>query len=257
MSKFYYVNRIATYLFLLPLCCSFSFHSIGQSVLEFQFDTNLLDSSPTANHLTNDVGAVAFGTSNMGDPSLVLDGNDRLVTNMPFNNSAFQETVLSLWVKVDMALPQRQIIIQGAFMGFAILVQANSGNLCAFFDSSSSGCLESIDPITDGQWHLVEVQNNGTNTTMAVDGVSQGSVSDPLFVGSGGANNRIYIGRSNQNVNPLVGEINQLKLYSTIAAFEADQAASVIPSAPEWALLILGLLLTSIAVVRIRKVSLT
>lgn len=141
-------------------------------------------------------------------------------------------------------------------MGFGVLVNAVTGNICGFFDASSAGCLQSTVSVVDGNWHHIVFQNDGSTTSLFIDGVFQASQAETLFTGNG----NIYVGATNLNASPFQGELDQIRIYDRLITPEEARAAAScfpqsenIPTMGEWSLAIVALLLLIASVIFIKE----
>jgi len=67
------------------------------------------------------------------------------------------------------------------------------------------------------------IQNDGSTTYLYVDGVLDTSIPDALHVGNGDYYNKLYLGKSNLNVQPFTGYLNDARIYDRmLSASEID-----------------------------------
>lgn len=196
------------------------FYSQSQSLTDslkahFKFEGNLRDSSGFGEDLTT-TDPVNYELICANDSAFEFDGNVRLGSVGTFNNSAYTETAISLWFKTSTIKSSRQLILQGAAIGFAILIEASTGNLDVFFDGSSAGSLTSPSSVADGNWHHMVAQNNGTKTFMYIDTVLIDSITESLFNGTGASNNKLFFGKTSFNFDPYTGSLNEVRIYNRI-----------------------------------------
>ncbi|WP_420573796.1 LamG-like jellyroll fold domain-containing protein [Kordia sp.] len=210
---------IKKYVFTFFTIFFLQFFLFGQNITEglqahYEFDQTLLDGTENDNDLNTSDGTISYELTTVNDYAISFDGNSQTSTISSFDNSSFTEIAVSLWVKSNTTTSNLQICLQGAYMGFGAYIQANSGKFIGFFDSSSSGSYESTNAITDGLWHHIVIQNNGTTTYMYVDGVLDGSISENLVVGNGTSTNKLYLGKSNLGVQNFTGSLNDVRIYN-------------------------------------------
>ena len=179
----------------------------------YKFDNNLEDETVNNNDLALYSGTISYSTVTSGDECLNLNGLSRVRSVNVYNNTTYTEIAISLWFKASSTTNDLQIICQGAEMGFGIYIQANTGKLLGFVDGSSSNSYVSSTSVVNNEWHHVVVQSNGTTTFMYLDGVLDGSLQEPLSVGNGDTDNRLFFGRSNLNAYPFTGSINECRIY--------------------------------------------
>lgn len=119
---------------------------------------------------------------------------------------------MSVWVKSD-PVTERKTIVQGAYLGFGIMLDP-TGRILAFFDGSSAGSVETSSTVDDGQWHHIVAQNDGTTTTIYIDGQQNATISETLFtLGGASAQARLYLGTSNLGSGQYTGAADNFKLY--------------------------------------------
>lgn len=191
----------------------------------YKFNSNLLDETSNNNDLQLDFGSASFGNiPPTGYKSMAFNGQTRLSSISIFNNSQFTETAIAVWVKSSTITSDLQTIVQGAYCGFGVYIEQNTGKLMGFYGSNSIYAYKSKQPITDGQWHHVTTQSDGTTTYVYIDGILDGSTTnDGYIVGNGSSNNILYLGRSNGNAYPFTGEIYDLRIYNrTLSQCEID-----------------------------------
>lgn len=179
----------------------------------FTFDGDLLDYSGNAYHLQNGIGSITYNVVSGTDQSVVFDGFNRLDQMGSFDNSTWTSSAVSLWVKSSTINSIDQTLIQGAYMGFAVLIGDNNGHIGGFFQSSSSTAYYNSSNIADGNWHHILYQTNGSTIFLYVDGVYIGSQSHTLVTGNGGGNNKLYFGQSIIFPRPFTGELNECRIY--------------------------------------------
>ncbi|MEO0875478.1 MAG: LamG domain-containing protein [Bacteroidota bacterium] len=190
----------------------------------YEFNGNLLDETDFSHDLEISSGSISYSREPKGDESLVLDGSVQIRTARSFDNSSYQEISISLWFKSSTIRSVDQIMLQGAFLGFGILIAPHTGKVMGFFDGTSRGSIQSQKSLTDGEWHHVVLQSIGYKTFLYVDGELNASMVEPLAVGNGRYNNRLYIGRSNYGVRPFIGSLNDIRIYNrSLTQEEIDQ----------------------------------
>jgi hypothetical protein len=141
-----------------------------------------------------------------------------------FNNSSFNESAIAVWVKSSTITSKLQIIVQGAYIGFGVYIEGNTGKLMGFYGGNSVYAYKSTNPITDGKWHHVTTQSDGNSTYVYIDGVLDGSTTnDGFYTGNVGSDNKLYLGKSNLNTYPFTGSIYDLRIYDrTLTECEID-----------------------------------
>jgi len=205
------------------LCLLFSFFSIAcfsQSLQDslkayFKFDGTVLDATSNNEDLKNPTSP-DYRVVNGTDSAFYFNGNERLEGVSSYDNSSYNEIAISLWFKTGTINNTRQLILQGANMGFAVLIEPTTGKVSAFFDSNSSGRIIGNNNLADNVWHHLVAQNNGNITYLYVDGSLVASKTDQLYTGNGSSNNKLYFGKTNLNLDSFTGSINNVRIYNRI-----------------------------------------
>jgi len=201
-------------------------NQIADPEVVYDFENSLFDGSPNSYHLSG-TGNLNYELFAANDYAIKFDGTYSISTSNAFDNTNYTSSAISLWVKSSKIIATNQTVLQGAFLGFGVYIEANTGRIMGFFDGSAAGSYKSSMPITDGTWHHIVVQSDGSTTSMYIDGVFDGSINEPLVVGNGNANNQIYLGLTNQGLNPFTGSVNQVQIYDrTLAQCEITDLAS-------------------------------
>lgn len=182
----------------------------------FEFNGTLQDATAHNHDLMLSSGTLNYTVNPNGDSVLVLDGNTKLHTIGSFDNSTFTETSISLWFKSSTITNDIQIIFQGVHIGFGVYIAPNTGKIMGFFDGSSVGAYESSMVLTDNNWHHIIIHSDGGLTSMYVDGQLDGILQEPMMTGTGGSSNQFYIGRSNFNIMPFTGQLNDVRVYNRV-----------------------------------------
>ena len=180
----------------------------------FEFEGNSQDVSGNNEHLINSLTSPSFTNFNATDSAYYFDGQTRLESQTNFDNSNYSALAISMWVKTSSL--SNQTLIQGAFMGFGVYINSSNRKASCFFDFSSANSLVGFTTINDGQWHHIVAQNNGTESFVYVDGAFENNQLEPLIVGNGLSNNKIYLGMTNLSANPLLGSLNDVRIYDRI-----------------------------------------
>ena len=224
------LNDLRIYNRMLSQCEIDELNGSGSSsaTASYFFDGNLADSSVNRNDLQF-TGSLSYELFATNDSAIVFDGLSQAASISSFDNSSFTSSAISLWVKSTTITSDFQICLQGAFMGFGAYIQANTGKFVGFFDGTSSGSYASSNSITDGIWHHIVIQNNGSKTFMYVDGVLDGSISENLVVGNGSANSKFYLGQSNLGIQSFTGSLNNINIYDRMLTNCEIDSLSTIP----------------------------
>lgn len=214
MKKFY------STLFIVFFAINFNF-TLSQSLTDslkahYKFDQNLLDATTLNHDLEVKTGSVSYNLISTGDYSINFNGSSSIGSINIFDNSTFNNTAISLWLKSSTITSTLQICLQGAAIGFGVYIEGNTGKVLGFFDGSSAGSYTSSYPVTDGEWHHIVIQNNGSVTSMYIDGIYDGSISEPHYNGTGGSDNKLFSGKSNLNAYNYTGELNEVRIYNRL-----------------------------------------
>lgn len=181
----------------------------------YLFDNSLADSANN-NHLSPAVGVIRYDSINPINSSIYFDGFSSISSTTVFNNSSYSRAAVSLWIKTNNNSSSNQSILQGAYLGFGIFLQANTSKIAGFFGGSSANAIASFSSISNNTWQHIVLQNDGTRTYLYVNGVFNGSIADQLVVGNGLFNNRIYFGRTNLNLASYTGNVDDVRIYNRI-----------------------------------------
>jgi len=186
--------------------------------VSYHFDSSLVDSSIHQNHLMS-FGSGASTTFQTGtisttqDSAIKFNSGKGLVSTKKINNTYWSATAVSFWTKSSVS----GFIYQGAYLGFGGLVDA-TGKLSVFFSGGSSNSLVNTNQVNlnDGNWHHIVAQNDGTTTSLYIDGVLDGSKSETLFTSGANSNSKLYLGITSTSTYKLDGSIDQFNLYNRI-----------------------------------------
>ena len=218
-NAFYFtggLNKLSIYNRALTACeINQLYHSESyKTFAEFKFDNNSNDESGNNNHLTN--SGVTFPAEGQYSTVAYFDGTSGMVTTNTFNVSNAKQMSISCWVKYSAANSSGvKYIVQGAYAGYGLYIDATTGKICAFFDGSSAGSAKSLLSIADNNWHFVTATNNGISTSLLVDGVVQQVVSDVAYRGTGQATEKLYVGKSNNNADFFIGYVENLSIFNS------------------------------------------
>lgn len=198
-------------------------NSVNQSsasqnlIVDYQFNGNLLDNTSNSNHLASFSSGMDFinsqGVSSSSmDSSILFQRGKGLVSSKSINNTSWNGTAVSLWVKDGL----EGTLFQGAYFGVAIDADA-TGKITAFFDGSSSNRIKSTKSLSDGNWHHLVCQNNGSLTQIYIDGVLDTAQAESLYkMPSANSEAKIYLGLNNVEIHKLSAYIDNFKLYKGI-----------------------------------------
>jgi Flp pilus assembly pilin Flp len=190
--------------------------------VNYGFNNDLLDENSN-NDLMLLTGTYSYILIDENDYAISFDGSTQLTTTSVFDNSSFTETSISFWMKspnvsgkLNKVNSTFQTCIEGANIGFGGFIETATGNFLGFYDSTSANSVTSLNPINDDVWHHIIFQNNGTSTSLYIDGELNGSVSENLVVGDGGLNNKLFFGMSNAGENGYTGLLNDVRIYNKV-----------------------------------------
>lgn len=176
----------------------------------YKFEGNLLDESKNKFDLELATGNISYDVFNDKDSAIVFDGQSSISMISNFDNSNATSMTVSLWLKSNNIASIDQTCMQAANTGFALMIEANSGKAKGFFKGSSIGAYTSTKSIVDGLWHNILIQNDGSKTSMYIDGVLDGSINEPLVVGENGS---LGFGKSLTIPRPFTGLLNEVRVY--------------------------------------------
>ena len=199
----------------------------------YKFENKLTDETFFNNDLELKLGKITYEQLSPSDNFIVFDGDTKVSTIKKFSNRDYKEISISFWFNSSTRTPQLQVMLQGAYMGFGIYLTPRTGKAIGFFDSTSSNSLESKDVLVDGKWHHIVLQSDGESTSMFIDGEFNGSIKEPMVVGNGGYNNKLFIGQSNLGVQRFIGSLNEIRIYSRVLSQEEIDLISDDPTANE------------------------
>lgn len=189
----------------------------------FKFDGSVLDATVYGEDLKSPVNP-QYRLVKGADSAYYFDGSSRLESDTKFDNSSFTEVSLSLWFKSSSS--NSQTILQGAYIGYGIFIEGPSGKVSAFFDGSSAGAIQSNSDFSDNEWHHIVAQNDGSTTSLYIDGRLIGKQIENLTTGNGGSNNKLYLGDNRLYSSPYTGYLNEVRIYNRIlSSCEIDELA--------------------------------
>jgi trimeric autotransporter adhesin len=220
-----------TYALLLPfLMNTAEAQTLTDSLhAHYLFNGNLLDQTSNNYDLSVNLGTTSYSTFSGADQAVVCDGVTRYSTTVGFDKSYFTTLAVSAWFKCSTITGAQQVMLQGTGTGFGLHINT-SGYVHGFFDGSSAGSLLSTTIMTDGNWHHVVSQNNGTNTELYIDGVLNGIMAETLFTTTFSPSHLLNVGMSNLSANNFTGELNDMRIYNrTLSPSEISQVYLNIP----------------------------
>lgn len=175
----------------------------------YTFDNHLQDITTNSNELTTLGNNLNYNSIYQNDYGIDFTLNPTLTTVNNFNTSNYTNTAISLWINISQIKAENQTILQGAYIGIGIHIEANTGKIGGFFNGTSAGAYSSTNAVTDGNWHHIVFQCDGSEMFVYIDGVLDGSTPNVMLTG----NNKLYIGNSNQGNKSYAGAINELRIY--------------------------------------------
>lgn len=178
------------------------------------FDGNLNDSTSNNNHLQLNVGTTQyFSNGNLGS-ALYTNGSTQYESILPFNTTGYTSIAVSMWVKSSGADPSGTSILQGAYSGFGMSIWGTTNQMLGFFDGSSASSYLSSQAITDGNWHHVVAQNDGSTTYLYIDGILDGKQAETLLTPAYASTNKLFLGMLKQQTNPYTGYVDEIRIYN-------------------------------------------
>jgi hypothetical protein len=175
----------------------------------YKFNHTLQDETLNGNDLTILNGNAASNSIYQSDDEIDFITGSAVASKTNFNTNGFNAYGISIWVKTSQIKSHNQTILQGAYLGIGIHIEANTGKIGGFFSGNSSNSYSGTAAITDGKWHHIVFQCNGNEMFVYVDGVLDGNVVSTMLTGD----NKIYIGNSNQGNKSFNGAVNELRIY--------------------------------------------
>ena len=206
-----YIKLIITATFFIPIIIVGQTLSNGLQV-HYQFDNTLIDSSPFGNDMNVTSGLISYQIVDGLDYAGSFNGSTKLTSSLTFSNSSYSEMAVAIWFKSSTINTTRQVLFQGANSGWDLQLEENTGKIEGFFDASSSGALVSPSSMTDGQWHHVVYQNDGSTTYLYLDGLFVSSQPEIPSFGSG----ILYLGTTNMGLSPYTGDLNDARIYNRL-----------------------------------------
>ena len=180
LPKYEYINGEMMRKFIFGI--AFVFYtgiSSAAVVVEYNFDSNALDSSGNNEHLTLN-GGVGYGAGYTGQ-ALALDGiNDFAHVNL--GNYALTNFTVEAWVNVPsynanvhyVSLYQDNYIVLGDYGG------PSDGSVSTWvaglapIDAGNTGLIETVPPVNE--WHHLAFTFDGVNQNIYVDGILEKSI---------------------------------------------------------------------------------
>ena len=209
-------NTIASFLTIFILNISYS-QNLNQGLMAYySFDGHLLDHSIYQNDLRIINGPIFYNHVSSEDLSVVFNGDSRVSTIQKFDTRGFREVSISFWFRSSTITNDIQVMLQGAYLGFGIYLAPHTGKAMAFFDGSSSRAVQSKHSLSDGAWHHIVATSNGRKTSLYVDGVFQGDRNETMKRGNGNYYNKLFFGRSNLDLQPFIGTLDEVRIYNRI-----------------------------------------
>jgi len=201
----------------------------------YPLNNNGNDFSPNNNTLSLDP-SLTFSNFFANDQAVEFNGTNRAEQTIPFNNSNFTSTAVSLWFRAD-SVPaitittNNQFFLQAAYAGFEMGIDNSTGKLFAYFSYSSSNGILSDSSYFDSNWHHFVAQNNGITTKIYIDGVLTKAKSETHSTGNSPSLKKIYLGGSNMNTRNLFGGLNDVRVYNRILTQAEITVLSTFPTA--------------------------
>ncbi len=178
----------------------------------YKFNNTLQDETSNGNDLTILNGNVVYNSIYQSDDEINFTTGSGVMSKTNFNTTGFNAYGISMWVKTSQIKSHNQTILQGAYLGFGIHIEANTGKIGGFFKGTSTGSYSSSIAITDNKWHHIVFQCNGMEMFVYIDGILDGNIISTMLTGD----NYIYIGNSNQNDKSYSGSLNELRIYDRL-----------------------------------------
>ena len=187
--------------------------------LHYSLDGNANDI--TGNGFDASVAGATLSEDRFGNPESAysFDGDNDYIENNAFSNADFSGISIAYWVKTPQNDSNSSRLVHSAFGGFYYA----RGQVRWFIDGYSAGALTNNDLINDGNWHLVVGTNDGSTSSLYVDGLFQGEAGEIIMPG-----NRLVIGNDKVYSSPFEGSIDDFRIYDrALSIDEIDQLAAV------------------------------
>ncbi|MFC5282207.1 LamG-like jellyroll fold domain-containing protein [Pedobacter alpinus] len=193
----------------------------------FTLTPNLVASFKFDNNKTSIDGAITFGAGAntfVNDRNLVSNkalqfANDRVNIAIPGLPTAATNRTISIWAKLDSALPNSYSYIYGYGAG----MNGTAYNLAIFKDAMSNHSIlidlfgvnvtgTTPNPFDVSVWHNYVTSYDGTTAKIYVDGVLIGSTT----VGINTNGNNFYVGGSSYGGSSFTGAVDDLLIYNRV-----------------------------------------
>ena len=200
-----------------------AFNANSQTLIYgYSFDGDTLDNSGNSNTLESfHIGGIyeydQGASAGISDSCVHFMEGKGLRSTIAFNNAGWTATAVSFWFKAGN--DNSGYIIQSG-TGFG--VQTVHDKISCFFDGSSGQSLVSTtNNLDDNNWHHVVCQNNGTNTSIYLDGVLNVNQPEILYTSSTMVN--FYMGSANNGTSKISSFIDDMRIYDdTLSQVQID-----------------------------------
>jgi hypothetical protein len=192
--------------------------------------TSLIDSSPDAHTITNNLATVASSTDVLnslqepcGSGSLTFDGNDAFtITPVTEFVGGTGNITIEYYIKRASNPASSETIYDNRNSATSTLILTlfvnTSGQIVVFY--SGANRITSITSVCDNQWHHFALVRNGNNMDMFIDGVKQSTVAG--WSGLSLAANAFRIGSNYVPSQYFTGSLNFIRVTKGIARYTSS-----------------------------------
>ena len=201
----------------------------SRSIVQFQFETNTLDSSGYGNNAFAR-GVPGYATGHSGQ-AVTLDGtNSYLQLPTTIANSA--SFTFAAWIYWNGGNQWQRIFDFGDDTSHYLFLTPNSGSTLRFAINNGSGEQQlNAPPLVANTWVHVAVTLSGSNAKLYTNGVLAASSSTNTIVPSNFNPNLNYLGKSQFAADPLFnGKLDEVQIADT--AFTAAQISALFTNSP-------------------------
>lgn len=177
--------------------------------IDFAGNGTLVPQGGGRNLPTGNFAGVADSTN---DQSVYFGGNFSVQAQNPTNNTSWNGTSIAFWARGL----HDGVVFQFPFGGSGVNITP-SGLISCFFDGSSANPVLSQQNIKDGLWHFVVAQNDGTTTSIYIDGQLDISAPETLFIPTSfNQQAEIRIGGTRFRNNEITGQLDEMRIFDDV-----------------------------------------
>lgn len=209
---------------LILLLSMLAFNSLSQTLMfGYDFDGDTIDNSGNMNTLESFSTGPNYSfddgySGNTTDSCIHFMEGIGLKSTQTFNNVGWDGTAVTFWIKAGN--DNNGFVIQSG-TGFGIKISVDNIT-CFFAGGSATSMTSTMGNLDDGNWHHIVCQNNGSNSTIYIDGILNASQVESLFAQASMVN--FYLGSSVTNQDKISSFIDDLRIYDdTLTQVQIDQ----------------------------------